>query len=632
MADRPIVRFVDVAIEKDTPSVSAAGFGTPLVFTNNILLSTARRVREFTDDTSVGDFFGTDSEEYLYANAYYNQDPFNDDQPESLKFGAYASEARGALLEMGDSPLTDIEAWKAITDGSFRLINQDGTNDITDLDFSSVTSLNDVAEVINAAFADDDVESTCYFLINRFNIRNVQRGSSSTIELLSTVDPADGTDISGSGFLDGDNLVSPTNPGGSYISPGCGELTPAVLYGGNDPTTTFASESGWWVTGLSGEYALTINGDSIAPTGISTGPAFAGDMDDIADILTATLGGAGNCVWNATIGRLEITSSIVGEDSTITFMSDPDLGGDYFGGPSQYFDMDAGSVANGAFIVQGAVTAGETFAEAIEAVENIDNDWYAMSIISTYRDTSDIQDMADEIESRRKIFISTTNDSNVLVLGSTSTTAYYVKEANYKRTGFIYYDNATLYPDAAWLGLQLPKDIGTTNWAYKELPGIAEGALADIDPVDLTEAQKDAALDVNVNVYTETLGASFTYFGTMGGGRNVDKDGEYIDIVRNIDFLQARVEEGLLSLLLERDIIPYTNAGISIVDNRLLSLLDTYGVKQGILVTGSVVTSFPTRAETSQTDRDNRLLPDGTFQAQLQGGINVIIVRGTVFI
>ena len=62
------------------------------------------------------------------------------------------------------------------------------------------------------------------------------------------------------------------------------------------------------------------------------------------------------------------------------------------------------------------------------------------------------------------------------------------------------------------------------------------------------------------------------------------------------------------------------------------SRLDEYGVKQGILVEGSVTTSFPKRSEVSQSDRDDRLLPDGTFIAELQGGMNKIVVRGTVFI
>lgn len=494
MALRPIKRFIDVEIRKDTPRVSAAGFGILLMITNSLLLSTTRRHRRFITAESVDDFFGNGSEESLAADAFFYQDPFLENHPEEIQFGRFADDAIAALIECGDSPETDFEVWKLISDGEFAITIDGGLVELTGLDFTSVTSLADVAAVIDTALA---ANGDCYHLINRFNINSGTTGAASTITLLSTVAIPAGTDISGEDYLNGDVLVGPTNLGGSVLS-------------------------------------------------------------------------------------------------------------------------------------QGQIA--EEFSAAIEAIEDINNDWYAMGALKEFRDLDVTEDMADEIESRRKMFLIATNDPNTLVLGSTSTFAYYLKNANYKRSAVIYHDNDTLYPDASWMGQQLPKDIGSTNWAYKTLAGIAEGAEVDISAINLSESQKDAALDVNANVYTETLAADFTYFGTMGGGKNADKEGEFIDTIRDIDFLQARTEEGLMSLLLEKDIIPFTNAGITIVDNRLKNMLDQYGVKQGILVQGSVITSFPKRSEVSQSDRDDRLLPDGTFTAELQGGINKVVVRGTVFI
>lgn len=494
MAQRAIKRFIDVEIRKDSPRVSAAGFGILLVISDSSLISTSRRHRRFTTPESVNDFFGASSEEGKAADAFFFQDPFLDNQPEEIQFGRFADGDTAALLECGDSPENDIDTWKLVTDGEFTVTIDAGVVNVTGLDFSSVTSLDDVAAVIDTGLG---VNGSCYYLLDRFNFESPTTGASSTITLLDTVAAPAGTDISGSAYLDGDILQSPTNTGGSILS-------------------------------------------------------------------------------------------------------------------------------------QGQVA--ETFADALTAIENVNNDWYALGGVKKYRDVSVTEDMADEIESRRKMFLIATNDSNTLILGNTSTFAYYVKNANYKRTGFVYHDNDTLYPDMSYMGQQLPKDIGSTNWAYKTFAGIAEGAAVDIPAVDLTQSQIDAALDVNSNVYTSTLAAAFVYFGTMGGGKNVDKDGEFIDIIRNIDFLQARTEEGLLDLLLRKDIIQFTNAGISIVDNQLRSLLDIYGIKQGILVEGSIITSFPKRDEVSQTDRDNRLLPDGTFTAELQGAIDTVIVRGTVFI
>lgn len=492
MVDRAITRFVDVVVTKETPTVSAAGFGILLVITDSSLLTTTTRVKSFTSDTAVGEFFGTSSEEYLAANAFFNQDPALDNQPDELQFGRFADAATAAVLECGDSPETTIATWVAVTDGTVTVTIDGGDVDLTGLDFSTVTSMDDIATVIDTALG---ANGDCYFQINKFVFNSGTTGATSTIALLTP--EGTGTDISGSTFLDGDVAVSAVNPGGSVLS-------------------------------------------------------------------------------------------------------------------------------------QGQVA--EAFSVAIAAIENVSNDWYAMSGIAKYRDDTATEDMADQIESRRKMFLIATNDANTVVNGTTSTFSYYLKNANYKRSACIYHDNATLYPDMAWMGLQLPKTMGQTNWSYKTLSGIAEGALVNIDAVVLTQSQIDAALSVNANLYTSTLSADFTYFGTMGGGRNADKDGEYIDIIRNIDFLQARVEEGLVSLFLEIDIIQNTDGGISTVDNRLKSLLNTYGVIQKILIDGTVETSFPKRSATTSSDRDNRLLPDGTFQGELSGGINNVVVRGKVYV
>ena len=407
-------------------------------------------------------------------------------QPDELQFGRFANEASAALLECGEEPETSVAAWQAIDDGEFKVTIDGVVKTYTGIDFSAVTSLVDVATVIDTEITAD---ADCYYLINRFNFKSKTTGVSSTITALSTVAAPAGTDISG--MLDG-------------------------------------------------------------------------------------------------------------------------------------------LITDGIVLSQGSEI--ETFETAIEEIETVNNNWYAMSALKNFRDENVLENMADEIEQRRKMFLIVSNDTNTKVLGNTTTFAYYLKNNNYKRTSVLYHHEADKYPDMAWLGMQLPKPIGQTNWAYKTFAGIAEGAEANISTTTLTEAEKDAIEDVNANFYTELLAAEFTYAGTMGGGKNIDKEGEYIDIIRNLDFMQARTEEGLLSLLLEIEIIPFTDAGIAIVDNRLKSLLKTYGVDQKILIEGTVTTSFPKRSEVAQADRDDRKLPGGTFTAELQGAIDSVVVRGTVFI
>ena len=82
MTTRPITRFIDVEIRKDTPRVSAAGFGIPLAITDSILLSSTRRHRRFLSAAAVDAFFGDGSEESLAADAFFFQDPFLENHPD----------------------------------------------------------------------------------------------------------------------------------------------------------------------------------------------------------------------------------------------------------------------------------------------------------------------------------------------------------------------------------------------------------------------------------------------------------------------------------------------------------------------------------------------------------------------
>ena len=180
---RQIKRFVDVEIRKDTPRVSAASFGIPMMISNSSVITTAQRVKRFTTLAGVGLLFATTSEEYLAADAYFNQDPFNENQPDELLIGRYVDAPSAAVLEAGEEPETDFEAWKLITDVEFSVTVDSVVTDGAGLDFSAVTSLDDVASVISAGTAGLSVA----YVINRFVFTSDTTGVASLMTLLSTV-------------------------------------------------------------------------------------------------------------------------------------------------------------------------------------------------------------------------------------------------------------------------------------------------------------------------------------------------------------------------------------------------------------------------------------------------------------
>jgi hypothetical protein len=122
-----------------------------------------------------------------------------------------------------------------------------------------------------------------------------------------------------------------------------------------------------------------------------------------------------------------------------------------------------------------------------------------------------------------------------------------LKQLGYDRTFTIYNgDTASYFADAAWLGRQLPTIPGSSNWAFKSLTGI----IAD----DLLSSQSSAVFTNNGNTYETFAGQSITRYGKVSSG-------EWIDVIRGADWLQARLQENLYSTLINVEKIPYTDAG-----------------------------------------------------------------------
>lgn len=274
---------------------------------------------------------------------------------------------------------------------------------------------------------------------------------------------------------------------------------------------------------------------------------------------------------------------------------------------------------------------------ALEAIRNVNDDWYVMGITASLRTyESDLETLATEIEALRKVLILGSNNADMLTLSDTTNLLYKLRNkdtSGYKRAMIVYHSDATLYPDWSIMGEFLPIDPGKSQMAYHILAGTSAGATF-IPAANITEVQKDNLFANNGNTTVGVAGQVFFYPGIMVGGKNIDREGEWFDIVRSIDFLQARTEEGLLSLLLEKSEegskVPFTDAGIAMVKNRLSNLLAVYGVQQGILVDGSVNITVPKRADTTTEDRDDRILRDVDFTAELAGAIGKVIVRGKV--
>jgi hypothetical protein len=198
--------------------------------------------------------------------------------------------------------------------------------------------------------------------------------------------------------------------------------------------------------------------------------------------------------------------------------------------------------------------------------------------------------------------------------GDSNEIASVINAAARDRSAVAYHPTPDLYFSAGWNGEALPRDAGSQTWAFKTIAGLTFA--------EFTSAQRTAALGKEANIYERVAGVNITEFGTVGSG-------EYIDIIRGIDWLESRLQEEIFSILVNVDKVPYTDAGVQLIEGAVRGVLDE-AARQGLLVGESIEVTVPKVADVSSIDKANRLLPDVEFTATLQGAIHKVEVSGVV--
>ena len=166
---------------------------------------------------------------------------------------------------------------------------------------------------------------------------------------------------------------------------------------------------------------------------------------------------------------------------------------------------------------------------------------------------------------------------------------------------------------AGWLGVILAKDPGKATTAYKSVAGLTTDAWT---ASNLTTLDTD-----NTNYYVETNAVPMTYPGKTHGG-------EWIDVTRDVDWLEARLAERLLALQVNNDKVPFTNAGISMIGNEVRGQL-AEAEAAGVIDAGWTVV-LPDVSEVSSANRTARNLTGVEFEARLAGAVHTVTVNGRI--
>lgn len=350
---------------------------------------------------------------------------------------------------------------------------------------------------------------------------------------------------------------------------------------------------------------------NITPTNTDEGFVYTFSVVSPDGTVTAisTTNGAAETPATISAAWAPLFTAIAGLTATDN-VGDVDLDADNAG---ELFDIQiAAASRSGVDIIDSTPDPG--LAADIAAIRAADPDWYGLALDSNSK--AEIAVAAASAEALTVIFAANSADAEVLddTAGNIAET---LEAAAYARTALLWSGNILSYAGAAWLGKLLPTDPGSATWALKTLAGVTVNNLTDTEIANVESN--------NANHYVSVASVNITRQGTTA-------DGDFIDIQRTIDALEARIQEDVFGLLVNLPKLPYTDASVSTVKSTIRGAIRAFQDDGALDPAVEPTVTAPAVADIAAADRAARLLPDVEFTAQLAGAIHKVTIQGTLTI
>lgn len=178
------------------------------------------------------------------------------------------------------------------------------------------------------------------------------------------------------------------------------------------------------------------------------------------------------------------------------------------------------------------------------------------------------------------------------------------------------------YAALAWMAKCFGYDPGTETWHLKELAAIVPSALSTDQKKELEEK--------HINTFLRYAGCNCTIGGyTLAG--------EWIDVIRFRDWLKAEMQINVFNALKANRKVPYTDAGIGLVEGKMEETLKRGQDVGGIAPTeydadSNVISGYkvtvPRAADITEAERKSRKLRGCKYSARLSGAIHAVEIEG----
>lgn len=260
----------------------------------------------------------------------------------------------------------------------------------------------------------------------------------------------------------------------------------------------------------------------------------------------------------------------------------------------------------------GVVKDGESYTEALQEVRMEDDTWYAITTDS--HDPEDILALAETVQSMEKLYFTSYGGEDALDKSLDTDIGSVLKDAGFFRTIIIYSEDPDRqFPEDAWVGGQIPKVVGSYTWEYKQLAGVTVSK-------NLSDTNINVLENKGYNYYIRVKGASITR-------RGKTVEGEWIDVIQVQDWLKARMQEQIFYRMINKDKIPYTPAGVAMIEAEMHQVL-TIAQANGAVDIYTI--QVPNVYDIPEMIRATRELGDFKFEARLQGAVSTVTIRGVL--
>ena len=256
----------------------------------------------------------------------------------------------------------------------------------------------------------------------------------------------------------------------------------------------------------------------------------------------------------------------------------------------------------------------DAISAALASLIAINNDWYALLIAE--RDAVNLALAGDFALANEKLFF------------GCSTAIAALTGRNNNREAYLIHNLAADYPEAAWVGLCLPKTIGSITWKWKSPTGVTE---SNFNTTQLGEIRAGHG-----QTFSKRSGIIYSDEGITTGG-------EFIDNMMSRDYVKARLEEALFNLQIKNGKISLDNPGLARIDATIREVFKNCG-ENGIIAKVETeedaeksdegvymyTVTVPQRADIPVNDRAARKVPGIKFAFTVAGAVHSMEVEGTI--